>query len=131
MKDYFQFMKELVWLRRRYPALRSEQINVFHVREANRIIAFHRWIENIGRDVVVVCSLNESTFWSYDLGFPQPGHWFEVFNSDTYQNWVNPWTAGNGGSIFANGPARDSFSSSATIVIPANSILVFAKDHGD
>ncbi|MGH7230893.1 MAG: alpha amylase C-terminal domain-containing protein, partial [Nitrospiraceae bacterium] len=131
MKDYFQFMKELVWLRRRHPALRGESIKVFYVHEVDRIIAFHRWIEGFGRDVVIVCSLNESTFWSYDVGFPQPGQWLEVFNSDVYENWVNPSTAGNGGSIIAGGPGRHGLPSSATIVIPANSIVVFAKDHGD
>lgn len=131
MKDYFQFMKELVWLRRRHPALRGESINVFYVHEFDRIIAFHRWIEGIGRDVVVVCSLNESTFWLYELGFPQPGRWLEVFNSDVYENWVNPWTAGNQGSVVAGGRARHGFRSSASIVIPANSIIVFATDDGD
>jgi 1,4-alpha-glucan branching enzyme len=131
MKDYFQFMKELIWLRRRHSALRGERINVFHVHEANRIIAFHRWIEDTGRDVVVVCSLNESTFWSYELGFPQPGPWLEIFNSDVYENWVNPWTAGNGGSIFANSPGMHLLPSSARIVIPANSIVIFGRDNGD
>jgi Alpha amylase, C-terminal all-beta domain len=97
-------MKELVWLRRRQLALCSERINVFHVHEDNRTIAFQRWIEGVGRDVVVICSLNELTFWSYDIGFPQPSRWLEVFNSDVYENWVNPWTAGNHGSIFAGGP---------------------------
>jgi 1,4-alpha-glucan branching enzyme len=131
MKDYFQFMKELIWLRRRHPALRGESINVFHVHEDNRIIAFHRWIEGAGRDVVVICSLNESTFWSYDVGFPQAGPWLEVFNSDVYENWVNPWTAGNRGGILAGSEGRHGLPSSASLVIPANSMLVFARDHGD
>lgn len=131
MKDYFQFMKELVWLRRRQPALRGERINVFHVHEDNRIIAFHRWIDGVGRDVVVVCSLNESTIWSYELGFPQGGSWLEVFNSDVYENWVNPWTAGNRGGIVAGSEGRHGLPSAATIVIPANSMVVFARDQGD
>jgi 1,4-alpha-glucan branching enzyme len=128
MQDYLQFMKELIWTRRRHPALRGESINVFYVHEIDRIIAFHRWIEAVGRDVVVACSLNESTFWSYDLGFPKPGQWLEIFNSDVYERWVNPWTAGNRGSIVANGPGRHGLPSSATIVVPANAIVVFARD---
>jgi len=131
MKDYFQFMKELIWLRRRHPALRGESINVFYVNEVDRIIAFHRWIDTVGRDVVVICSLNESTLWSYELGFPKAGTWLEVFNSDVYENWVNPWAAGNQGSVVANGEGRHTLPSSARIMIPANSILIFATDHGD
>ena len=36
--------------------------------------------------------------------FPAGGHWHEVFNSDIYDNWVNPWATGNGGQIWAGGP---------------------------
>jgi len=131
MKDFFQFMKELVWLRRRQPALRGERINVFYVHELDRVIAFHRWIEGQGGDVVIVASLNESTFWSYTLGFPQGGPWLEVFNSDVYENWVNPWTAGNAGSVVASGPGLHGLPALATVVVPANGLVVFAKDRGD
>jgi 1,4-alpha-glucan branching enzyme len=131
MIDYLRFTRELIWLRRRQPALRAEAINVFHVHNDNRIIAFHRWVEGFGRDVVVIASLNESTFWEYKVGFPQPGRWLEVFNSDVYENWVNPWTAGNGGIITSDGEPFHAMPYSAEIVIPANSILVFARDSGD
>jgi 1,4-alpha-glucan branching enzyme len=56
---------------------------------------------------------------------------FEVFNSDVYENWVNPAVSGNGGSIQANGPGMNGLGSSAFITVPANSILVFARDFGD
>jgi len=81
--------------------------------------------------VVVVVSLNESTWWNYELGFPGGGQWLEVFNSDVYDNWVNPQVAGNGGQIQANGGPLNGLPASATIVIPANGIVVFARDAGD
>jgi 1,4-alpha-glucan branching enzyme len=34
--------------------------------------------------------LADTTWWGYQLGFPSGGHWEEVFNSDIYDNWVNP-----------------------------------------
>ncbi len=101
MQDHLKFMQDLIWLRRRHPALQSDSVNPYYVHNDNRILAFHRWIEGIGRDVVVVASLNESTFDQYELGFPQSGHWFEVFNSDYYDHFPNPWVAGNGGAIEA------------------------------
>jgi 1,4-alpha-glucan branching enzyme len=131
MADHLRFTRELIWLRRRHPALRGESINVFHVHNDNRVIAYHRWLEGAGRDVVVVASLNESTFWNYDLGFPLSGQWLEVFNSDVYDHWVNPQVAGNGGQIDADGTAIHNLPQSATITIPANSIVVFARDNGD
>jgi 1,4-alpha-glucan branching enzyme len=41
---------------------------------------------------------------------------------------VNPQTVGNGGRVFAEAlPAHD-YGASASLVLPANSILVFARD---
>ncbi len=131
MRDHLRFCRELIALRQRQPALRGEAINVFHVHNANRVIAFQRWIVGVGRDVVVVASLNESTYWSYAVGFPGPGRWLEVFNSDVYDHWVNPRVAGNGGSIAAQGPPMHGLPSSASIVIPANGFVIFARAAGE
>jgi 1,4-alpha-glucan branching enzyme len=128
MADYLRFTADLIHLRSRYPAFRGNAIDVFHVNNGNRIIAHHRWLEGVGGDVVTVISLNESTFFGYSLGFPIAGLWHEVFNSDVYDNWVNPQVRGNGGSITASGPPLHGLPSSAPIVIPANSIIVFARD---
>ncbi|SRR6266567_573362 len=71
--------------------LRSETINVFHIDEYNRVLAFHRWVRGLGRDVVVAVSLREQSFenGSYNLGFPLPGRWYKVFNSDVYDFFPN------------------------------------------
>jgi 1,4-alpha-glucan branching enzyme len=133
MTDFHRFMRDLIWLRRRHPALRSEPVNVFHIDEYNRILAFHRWVPDLGRDIVVVVSLREDTFYehSYALGFPLPGYWQEVFNSDVYDNFVNPSVRGNAGAISADGPPMHGLPHSAGITIPANSVLIFARDGGD
>jgi 1,4-alpha-glucan branching enzyme len=133
MSDQHRFTRELMWLRRKHPALRGEGLNVFHVHNENRVIAFHRWLPGIGRDVVIVASLNERTFlnYSYRLGFPAEGHWHEVFNSDVYDDFLNPNVQGNPGGITADGPPWDGLPVSAGITLPANSILIFARDKGD
>jgi 1,4-alpha-glucan branching enzyme len=133
MSDQHRFTRDLMWLRRKHPALRGEGVNVFHVHNDNRVIAIHRWLPGVGRDMVVVASLNESTFYnySYRLGFPGGGHWNEVFNSDIYDQWFNPNVQGNPGGITAGGPGRDGLPTSAGITLPANGVLVFARDWGD
>jgi 1,4-alpha-glucan branching enzyme len=128
MGDHFRFTRELISLRRSQPAFTRGRVNVFHVHRENRVLAFHRWIEGEGRDVVVVASLNESTWNGYEIGFPAAGHWTERFNSDVYDHWVNPAVAGNAGGIEAHGAARHGMPHSARITIPANSILVFTRD---
>jgi 1,4-alpha-glucan branching enzyme len=82
---------------------------------------------------VIVASLNERTFLnhSYRLGFPADGHWHEVFNSDVYDDFLNPNVQGNPGGITADGPPWDGLPVSAGITLPANSILIFARDQGD
>jgi 1,4-alpha-glucan branching enzyme len=127
MQDHLRFMRELIQLRNGYRALCGDRINVFHVHNDNRVLAFHRWLDGTGEDVIVAFSLREETWWSYEVGLPISGDWLEVFNSDVYDNWVNPIVAGNGGRITAGGPPLHDFQTSTAIVIPANGFVVFAK----
>jgi len=131
MADHLRFTTDLIRLRWNQEALRGDNVNVFHVNNQNRVIAFHRWLEGSGRDVIVVATLAEVTWYNYAIGFPLPGPWSEVFNSDVYDHWVNPMVVGNGGGISAGGGPLHGFSVSANIVIPANGMVVFARDRGD
>jgi 1,4-alpha-glucan branching enzyme len=128
MGDHLRFTRELIALRNRQPALRGGRVNVFHVHNVNRVIAFHRWLEGTGRDVVVVASFAESTYYGYRIGFPRSGQWREAFNSDVYDHWVNPQVAGNGGSVRADWPPFHDLPASAELVLPANGLLTFTLD---
>jgi 1,4-alpha-glucan branching enzyme len=131
MIDFHRFARELIWLRRSQPALRAEGIATTVADDYNRVLAYQRWIPGVGRNVVVVASLNESNLHGYKIPFPSQGYWLEVFNSDVYENWVNPRVVGNGGGIQALGSSHHGLPASADITIPANSVLVFARDRGD
>jgi len=127
MVNHLRFTQDLIRLRWNYPALRGENVHPFHVHDQNRVIAFHRWLEGAGEDVIVVATLAENTWYDYAIGFPFAGPWREVFNSDVYDNWVNPIVAGNGGGISASNTPLHGFACSANIVIPANGFVVFAR----
>ena len=127
MSDFHRFTRELLWLRRAQPALSGESVATVLMDNFNRVLAFQRWIEGVGRDVIVVASLNESTLRDYRIPFPSAGPWREVFNSDVFDNWVNPNVAGNAGRVEAGGPGLNGLSASAAVVIPANSFLVFSR----
>jgi 1,4-alpha-glucan branching enzyme len=124
MGNFHRFMEALIRLRRSEPALRSETLSVLYVNEENRILAFHRWLPGIGRDVVVVASLNDHTFSSYELPWPGAGGWREILNSDAYDDYP---ANGNGGGIGAYDNPRDGQPATARLLIPSNSILVFAR----
>ncbi|WP_316176427.1 MULTISPECIES: alpha amylase C-terminal domain-containing protein [unclassified Bradyrhizobium] len=124
--DAMRFTSELIAIRRTHPALTAEGCAIVHVHDGNRVLAFHRW-DGQGDDDVVIVSLSETPWRDYAIGFPAAGQWKEVFNSDVYDNWVNPGVVGNNGAVIAGGPALHSQPCSAMVTIPANGVLVFAR----
>lgn len=126
MVNHLRFTQDLIRLRWLNPALRGENVRPFLVNDFDRVLAFHRWLEGSGQDVVVVASLAEETRWGYPVGFPSGGFWKEIFNSDVYDNWVNPQVAGNGSGVSADRGGIQGFPASASVVIPANGVVVFA-----
>ncbi|GLW28049.1 alpha amylase C-terminal domain-containing protein [Actinoplanes regularis] len=123
MADFLRCTRDLIRLRRSLPALRADGLAALAADEQNRLLAFHRWVPGKGRDVVVVLTFSESTLYDYRLGFPRSGRWREVLNTDYFDHFPNPQVSGNAGSI-------EAFNGSATLTIPANTLLVFQhEDH--
>ena len=127
MVDHLRFTRELLALRWRYPGLRGDGFRVVHASDNDRVLAFHRWVEGEGHDVMVIAHLSTFHRFGYRIGFPGGGPWEEGFNSDVYENWVNPGVTGNGGGVFAEDQPLHGFDHSAAVTLPANSILVFAR----
>lgn len=128
MWDHYRFVAELARLRRALPGLHGQGFRVVHVHDQNRVLAVHRWVPDVGHDVLVVAHLGSATKTDYRIGFPCAGRWAEVFNSDVYENWVNPNVAGNNGAAYAEAQPLHGFDSSApALALPANSVLVFAR----
>lgn len=127
LRDHLRFTRDLIRLRRDLPGLRGDNVHAFYYSDKDRVIAYHRWREATGDDVVVVASFSETTWRGYEIGFPFPGFWKERFNSDAYDHWVNPQVAGNSGGIVVQGTGLHGFAASAPIVIPANSVVVFDR----
>jgi 1,4-alpha-glucan branching enzyme len=126
MRDFLEFTRELIRLRRKHGAFSGSNVNGFHVNNLARVIAFHRWLEGSGDDLLVVGTLGEANLYGYELGFPRAGGWREVFNSDAFESSEGHQTAGNGGRISAAARPLHGFPASAAITIPANGAVVFA-----
>jgi len=126
MKDHIRFVSELIRLRWKYPALRGNGFQVITSHNQNRVLAFQRWDTESGNVVVVVIHLSTFTKFNYRIGFPFVGKWKEVFNSDVYENWVNPNVYGNGGFANVANIPMHGMNYSAELVLPANSICVFS-----
>jgi len=117
----------VIRLRRSFRALSGPNVNVFHVNNSCRLIAFHRWLDGSGEDIVVVGALSEGNLHNYEIGFRHGGAWREVFNSDYFESSPGHQTTGNGGTVYASGLPMHGFSASARVTIPANGVLVFTR----
>lgn len=125
--DHLRFVRELVALRGREPALRGNGLRVLNVHDENRVLVFQRWVEGQARDVFVVVHLAPFHRFDYRIGVPLPGFWHERFNSDVYEQWVNPSVVGNGTGVWADPIPLHECDFSVSLSLPANSILVFGR----
>jgi len=81
-----QLYSDLVHLRRNASGntrgLEGNNVNVFHANNDAKVVAFHRWMNGAGDDVVVVANFSANAFPAYDIGLPRGGTWHVRFNSD-------------------------------------------------
>ncbi len=83
----YRLYRDLIRLRRNLDGatrgLCGAHINVFHVNEADKLIAYHRWdAGGPGDDVVVIANFANAARRDYTLGFPRSGAWRVRLNSD-------------------------------------------------
>jgi 1,4-alpha-glucan branching enzyme len=79
--------RDLIHLRRdqrsHTAGLKGQHTNVFHVNDAAKVIAYHRWDQGgPGDDVIVLANFSTAPFSSYTIGLPSGGTWRVRFNSD-------------------------------------------------
>lgn len=108
--------------------LRGQHVNVFHVNDHDKLIAFHRWDNGGPRDdVVVVANFANRAYDSYGLGFPRSGFWRVRLNSD----W-NGYSADFGNhpsyDTAADGGPRDGLPASGNIGVGPYSVIILSQD---
>lgn len=79
--------RDIIRLRRNWydttRGLRGNNVNVHHINNTNKVIGFHRWQSGgVRDDVVIVANFANTSYSSYNLGFPRGGTWKVRFNSD-------------------------------------------------
>jgi len=79
--------RDLVRLRRNLDGvsrgLKGQHLNIFHVNDSDKVIAFHRWDQGGPEDdVVIVANFANQTRVDYEIGLPRPGRWRVRLNSD-------------------------------------------------
>jgi 1,4-alpha-glucan branching enzyme len=121
-KALFRFSQDLISLSRRLRSIRSQNIDILHQSNDNRVIAFKRW--NGDEQLIVIASLNNIPFTNgyiieKDLWAIPDAGWKEVFNSDS--SLYGGQNIGNWGATITSNNGR------LNMVIPASGFVVFVK----
>jgi len=119
--NLFHFYQDVIRFSRRHSAVRAQTIDIVHVNDDARVIAFTRFAGS--DELLIVASLNNSPFAEYVVqteAWRLPdGAWREVFNSDAAL-----YGGANTGNAGANLPATNG---RIQMVLPANGFLVLEK----
>lgn len=129
-----QYYKDIIAARRNLGGftrgLQGPNINVHHVNDTAKVLAYHRWdLGGENDDVVVVANYSGSTLSNYNIGFPHGGTWRVRVNSDsaTYDG-----SFGNtGGDVVASGGCKDTLPFNGNVNIGPYSVLILSQGTGD
>jgi 1,4-alpha-glucan branching enzyme len=103
-------------------------LNIYHVNDADNVLAFQRWDQHgAGDDVVVVLNFNNAARERYDIGMPAAGLWKLRLNSDA-TIYSDDFQGFFSGDVEAFEGARDGLDAHATISIGPYSMLVFTQE---
>lgn len=127
-----QLYRDLIQLRRDWHdttrGLTGDGLNVFHINNSDKLIAYHRWSEGGPRDdVVVALNFANRGYNSYTIGLPRAGQWHVRFNSDwvgydpSFGNWL-------GYDTETDQSAADGLPVAANIGIGPYTALILSQD---
>ena len=110
--------------------LTGNYVQVHHVNDEIKLIAFHRWQNGgSGDDVLVVVNFSNQTRENYSIGFPREGLWKLRFNSDA-QVYSSEFGGFFSGDALATATERDGYPFQGVIHIAPYSTLIFSQDPG-
>jgi 1,4-alpha-glucan branching enzyme len=115
-RHLFRFYSDLIRLRRRHRALSIPNIELRHVHNADRVLAFHRW--GGPEHYLIISTLSDAGYPDgYTVTVPDDarGLWREIFTSDASLY---------GGSGISNSEELSAAEGTLTVKLPARSFIV-------
>ena len=107
--------------------LSGQYVNVHHLNNADKVIAFHRWSEGgQGDDVIVVANFSIRSFPDYTVGFPREGTWWVRFNSD-YSGYSGDFGNFNGYDTRAESGWCDGMGFKGNVGVGPYSVLILSQ----
>lgn len=123
--------RDMIRLRRNWfnntAGLKGQSLNVFHVNDTAKVIAFHRWDRGgPGDDVIVVVNLANQSYDSYSIGFPRDGLWKVRFNSD-WNGYSSDFSNQLSYDTTARQPGRDGMPFSGNVGIGIYTAVILSQ----
>lgn len=124
--------RDLIRLRRNWfdttRGLKGHQVNVHHVNDRDKVIAFHRWDQGGPHDdVVVVLNLADRAYSSYRIGLPRGGLWRVRFNSD-WRGYSSAFTDHPSFDCWTGGDARDGMPFAGDMGLGPYAAVILSQD---
>jgi 1,4-alpha-glucan branching enzyme len=103
-------------------------IHVYHVNDAQNLLAFHRWDQGgPGDDVVVIVNLAAEKRENYTVGLPRGGMWRLRLNS-AWRGYSSVFSNYPSGDLEAEPGPYDGFDHHATFGIAPYTLLIYSQD---
>lgn len=123
--------RDLIALRRNLngvsAGLTGQNVQVHHINDEAKVIAYHRWdAGGINDDIIVVANFSSVRLDEYEIGLPHRGAWRVVFDGDAPV--YHPSYEGSGSQeVDAGAAARDGMPTAASIGIAPYTAIILAR----
>lgn len=130
-KGIVQMYRDLIALRRNLAGktggLTGQNLNVFHLDDGNKTLAYHRFDNGgAGDDVVVVVNLSNVPLPNLNIGFPRGGRWVVRFNSGA-KVYDSSFENGDSFDTTANPGGKDGLNFNANVGVGPYSVVILSQ----
>ncbi len=127
-----QAYEDLIHLRRNWnnntQGLRGENVNVHHVNNNDKVLAYHRWDQGgPGDDTIVITNFSNQSFSNYEIGLPSDGTWKVRFNSD-WQGYAGDFGNTPAFDVQAQAGGKDGMPAKGNVALGPYSVLILSRD---
>jgi 1,4-alpha-glucan branching enzyme len=126
--------RDLIGLRRNLAGttrgLVGQEARVYHVNQADKVIAFQRWAQGgPGDSVIVIANFANRPLVGYRIGLPGEGTWQVRFNSD-WAGYDPDYGAVETSAVTAEEPGYDDLPCSGVVNVGPYSVVILSQDAG-
>ncbi len=108
--------------------LTGQQVEVFHVNNKDKVVAFRRSCAGGAQDdVIIIANFANQRFENYEFGLPAGGVWKRRFSSD-HKQYSDDFGGNASGNIEAEQREYDGQSHCGCIQLPPYTVLIYSQD---